>query len=783
MRRFKTHNFIGTSIISFCIFFLAMQFAASGTAYSAEDLSAGYRLTLPKRVDVELLAKRTERTFDGFMRESIGTRLAYECLGRFTNESRKKELYSLSQKSSQHMQVIISSQRLLKKQMEDYGGGDWEERFGRTGLWRKLDADVQWSIMLECEISYFQALAASEKEKRLILYGILDRLDSLHDGCRKADCMLLKAKIHAALSHENNDYKKSALHLLNSTLAWPFIDEKNYFEAALAKIKLTGERKPGQLDELAAQLAESDYKDDFELNFRTAFLQRGSGSVEGLERMAEKWPVSRAFMGELILLESSRPDDIEQLSVVEAELVAEAALQNGPEKYTELLNALSARPEFQTPVILHATAAAMAESSPEKAVDMLLKACRAQNRQKENGLSIPAEKIAGKAAELAYSLFTKDPNHCRPAEQAFKEYMALAGDKPEESLEYFYSIVLDSCGKSGEARRLLSAIARGSGKYHNKALYDLIALAVEKQNCIEPEENKDLTLLLEDLIAKTDESSEIDRKVRQDARHLYCQLLIAKGDKASAEQALKIIAELDEPHNREIIKLKCLALQQAGQVEKALKALIETVHPDDCSNAVTGLELLLKILERIDEYELEGQRGQRHNFEDFLAQCRGLAEYCLGCAPSSLRREAIMVLTELSIFSAGGEEKKLSSADKLLDELEKTDKQDVDLLRCRARLLMSRKQYDEAAGLWSRICQIRKHSQPPEIEPDRLWWRAKLYQLECLSRAPGSNRQDILHGLDVLEHSYDSIPEPWAEKLSELKKILQQQNFIATGSN
>jgi hypothetical protein len=142
------------------------------------------------------------------------------------------------------------------------------------------------------------------------------------------------------------------------------------------------------------------------------------------------------------------------------------------------------------------------------------------------------------------------------------------------------------------------------------------------------------------------------------------------------------------------------------------------------------------------------------------------------------------VLAELSIFAAGEQRQKLLEIEKqLADMADSIGEQNVDLLRCRARLLRALGKYDEAGELWSQICLMRKTTTPWENSPSRLWWRAKFYQFDCQSRTSAGHRKEILHGLDVLEPSFGEIPEPWSRKLSALKKSLEQGNLESIAGN
>lgn len=772
----EIHKFVCISVISFFVLSSVMH----STTYA---VTTGGPSTPPDSADIEALAQKAAQMADTFMQESIEARLAYECSGRFLSRDQQNKLHLLAKTSSEQLEIIIDSQRLLKKQMGDCEVDDWDERYGESGLWRRLEADLERSILTKCEVDYFQALSATENEKRLLLYNILNRLALVSEGCRNTNCMLLKTKVFIALSLDSNDYRRLARNLLNLLLTEPDIDEKIYLKAAVVKIKLTGQSKSDQLEELAVKLANECCRDDFELNLSVAFLQRRFGSIKGLERVSQKWPEARAFMGKIIL-QDLQSRHFEQLSVVEAELAAEAAWHSNPVQYAAILNAMTARQKLQTPLVLYVAAAAQAESSPAEAIEMLMKASRLRQLKEGDGFPAPAEKIAGEAAELAYQLFTREPSYCELTRRAIASYMTLTKSEPEQRIEYFYGVVLNSCGRTGEGKELLSRIAEGKGKYRHKARYELIALAAQEQSYNEPERRADLIRQLNDLIAAVSETDEFDREVLSNAKLLYCQLLVAQADESSAKQALSILAELEKPAGKKLSRLNSRALQQAGRLKEALQVLVRAVDVNDCADALQGLELLLKITERIDEYELQAHQGQADDFDSLVRTCRGLAEYCFRCVPDPARPKAAVVLAELSIFAADEQNERLLQVDRMLADLTETiDEQDVDLLRCRARLLRAIGRYDEAAVIWSRICQMRKADRHWETSLNRLWWRAKFYQFDCQSRIPDSSRQEILHGLDILESGFGEIPEPWAEKLNKLKKALKQTDAADVDGN
>jgi hypothetical protein len=135
---------------------------------------------------------------------------------------------------------------------------------------------------------------------------------------------------------------------------------------------------------------------------------------------------------------------------------------------------------------------------------------------------------------------------------------------------------------------------------------------------------------------------------------------------------------------------------------------------------------------------------------------------------------ARLYLAEISVFAANKDQQRLSESGKLLDVLASQGLADnVDLLRCRARLLTQQNNFAEAAELWAKIAEIRKDEPAPPHQRSWKWWRAKYYELYCLSKQPQTNKQSLLHTIEVLENSFAGAPPLWAEKLKSLKENLE----------
>ena len=191
--------------------------------------------------------------------------------------------------------------------------------------------------------------------------------------------------------------------------------------------------------------------------------------------------------------------------------------------------------------------------------------------------------------------------------------------------------------------------------------------------------------------------------------------------------------------------------------------MVLAVRLDSGSLAGEVVEVLSEVVDRIDQLEL-----QTDDFDKMIDDCKKLAEFSNVCLHN---RKSGLILAEISIFAAVKEKEKLLACEKLLDGLAENNKDnDVDFLRCRARLLAKQGGFDEAAELWAQICGIRKSESASANQRNWKWWRAKFYELYCCSKQRQNGKESISHTIEVLENSFSNIPPLWAEQLSLLKK-------------
>ncbi|UCE99503.1 MAG: hypothetical protein JSV82_00060 [Planctomycetota bacterium] len=737
--------------------------------------AAGSNNTLPTAQDVNHLAERARLTTDTFMQESFELRMKFEYYGKFLTEKDQNNLHQFAKKTGNDLQAIAEKQQELKKQIEDYQGSDWDDRFGSTGLWRKLSGNIYATELAKCEIDYYFGLTVDWSPLNKTLEELRERIISLDTAHSSPNSQLLKAKI-LALARIDSAWNVLATDIINSLIARPDVPETIYFRAAIEKLKLAHLKTPESLNSLVQKLAQSSCSDDFELVLSLALLQRRY-DPGGFEKTINLFPQTKHFLGSLFLSDLSRriedgrltEQTIQQVSVFEAELAAQAAWNKETKNYKTLLKKLAGQEKFQTPLILYVTAIALAESSPANAVELLIKASKLQNLQKSKKLDIKAYKIAEQSAQLAYNLLLQKENNCQLILEAFENYLLIAGKRIDEELEYLYSIILNDCGQTAKSKELLEKIAnRPNGYRRNRTKLDLILQQIQQNKAV-----PDKTSLFTELSNLIAACSKQEQQIKEEATAIYCQLLLESKDKESAQEILNILTDVNTQANPGLNIFKAKALQRLGRLDESADCLVETIELNACDYKDEPMALLSEIVDKIDSLEV-----QVNNFPKMMQDCKQLAQSCHDCLNGQEQRQAGLFLAEVSVFAAAKKQEKLSAVVQLLDTLAKdASDNDIDLLRCRARLLTKQGKFDKAGRLWSQICEIRKNELTEANQRSAKWWRAKFYELYCFSKLPQTQKEEVLHTIEVLENSFTNIPLLWAEKLNLLKEVQLHNNL------
>lgn len=745
-------------------FFFSFLFAYSANA-------------IPTAEDINSLTEKARQTTDTFIQKSFQLRMAYQYSSKFLTRRDKEQLNTLATRAGDQLLAIEASQRKIKQQIEDYQGDDWDDRYGSTGLWRKLSADLYLTAEYKGQIDFYLALTARQPQRNKILHKILTQIEVSDTTYHSAELQLLRARIYSLLSQTDSSYKPLATQEFNLLMVRSDVRHSTAFRTAIETIRLFGPTVPEKLNTIAENIAKSRCKDDIELVLSLAFLQRRY-EPESLKKTVQTWPQIEDFLSSLALSDlSNRVKEnrftkqyLQQLSVFEADLAAQAAWKNKTQEYKTLLGHISDEEKFHTPLILYVTAIASADSLPAEAVNLLIKASSVQQLQKSDRLNIEAHEIAKQAAQLAYGFYNHNPANCRLAVEAFGNYHTMAAEKSDEQLEYLYTTILNNCGEIEKSKILLEKIAnRPTGHWRNRAKLDLITTAIRQHQSENPEKIR-VILKQSDTLIKELRLSNKDNELRTEAIKIHCRLIFQSKQIASAWKVLDVLTDSDIFVDPNLNILKANALRQLGRLEESADCLLKAIGVSRTDYIIEAMALLSEIINKIDQLQ-----EHSNDFPKLVSNCEKIARSCerislstFGLVPVSKAR---LYLAEISVFAALNKQEKLSVIEKLLDDLPSNDKNDnANFTRCRARLLTAQGKFAEAARLWAHLARIQKNDLHETTQRPWEWWRAKFYELDCFANTPQTEKQDILHTIEVLVSSYTGIPPLWAEKLDLLKQ-------------
>jgi len=745
-------------------------------AFFLSYLPADSANAIPTAEDINSLAEKVRQTTDTFMQKSFQLRMSYEYSGKFLSQRERENLHTLARSAGDRLLAIAESQQKLAKQIENYQGNDWDDRYGSTGLWRKLSTDIYITNLAKCKIDYYLALTVEQSPLNKTLQDVRDQIILLDTAHSSANSQLLRAKI-LALAQIDSAWRTLAIEILNSLMARSSVPDAIYFRAAIERIKLFSIGKLEALNSLAHKLSQSSCNNDFELILSLAFLQR-QYNPQGFEKTVQTWPQIEDFLGSLTLsdlshrIEEGQPTKqyLQQISIFEADLAAQTAWKNKTKEYKTLLGHLSSTEKFQTPLILYVAAIAFADSSPAEAVNLLIKASTLQQLQKSDRLNIEAHKIAKQATQLAYNFYTQDTGNCQLAIEAFENYRTIAAERIEEETEYLYTVILNECGQTEKSKLLLDKIAsRPAGSWRNRAKLDLITEAIQQSQSESREKRSELLKQLGDFI-KDCRRDENDSRLRTEAITVYCRLLLESKDKASVQKVLDVVTDAEIAIEPNLCALKSNAFRHLGRLDESAEYLAKICRTNNYEHVIEAEKLLLRIIDRFEQLQ--------HGTSDFprlLKNSQTIARYCerislttYGLIPVGRAR---LYLAEVLLVSTSKDGHKLSQIEELLNDLPSNSRSDnVDLVRCRARLLTAQGKFADAARLWAQIAKIRKNESRESAWRAWKWWRAKFYEMDCFAKIPQTEKQDILHTIEVLENSFTDIPPLWAKKLNLLKQ-------------
>jgi len=736
---------------------------------------AGGAETLPTAEDIDKLAETAKSISSGFKTASNELRFQYEYSGRFLNPADKEKLHTLAAQGSRQLRKIAESQQEIKSQIEAYEGDDWEDRYGATGLWRKLFTDLYVTSAGRLEIDFHIALHADSAARREKVRQMLGRIDALEEDYDTAYLQFLRARALGLPASKGPIHKSAAQREFNMLSERSDMRQSTAFRIAIERIKLFGPGENDRLAQLTGELAQSDVNDP-ELILSVACLQHRLNMPQAFEETVNLRPgMLDSFIGVLALrdldfrFEHDEPD-LEKTSLFEVELAVQAAWRDVPEDWLGLLRCFVQSEKFRTPLMLYVAALACAEACPAEAASLLIQAAQIQKGAQSKRLGIEAKIIAEQAAKLACNAYADGQLDQHAVLDIFDGFERIAGQCADDELEYCYATALMAAGQTEKAAELLRKIAATpQAKRRCRAMLDLIMSAITGDHYTDPDMRADVSKDLLDLLTTCVEQND-PAFVRPDAIRIYCQLLLESPQTNEAQKVLNVLTDSEIRNDPNLNVFKSKALRYLDRLDESAECLAGICQTNNHEHALEAERLLVRIIEEIEQLQRSSV-----DFPQLQKNSLAIARYCERISLSDYdlipAGQAQLYVAEISLPGAGKNPEKLAQIEKLLDALpDKHKKGNVDFLRCRARLLAEQGKFAAAAGLWARVAGIEKRRSASPSQRNDQWWRAKYYELFCFSKIPRTQGKDVAHSIEVLQNSFADIPPLWAERLNLLKQ-------------
>jgi len=356
--------------------------------------------------------------------------------------------------------------------IEQYGGADWQERFGETGLYNKAADNLFNTRLSKANVDFYTVLASGKNNILSKGRELIGQIDSFRGNPYYLG--YVKGRTLNLLSEIDPNYTAAAGKIFSELRERSDTDGKIVFLASIEELNSNLTNRIEKAELLASEIKKSALKDEMEIVLPLAFKLRRLGLAEAYNNLLVSNPAAKIFAGRITLewLEAGN----EPANLLDASLAAEAALLSGPEEHKELLLKLAGENVSASPVVDYAAAVTLIDSpdASEQAIFLLMRASEVLDKQSADVLGLNSEQISALAAKLAYREFVREPNQCETANAAFENYFRNAGKSPDANLAYVYTQVLVLCGHNERAVEVLKEIPASAGQLYSRAQLDLM---------------------------------------------------------------------------------------------------------------------------------------------------------------------------------------------------------------------------------------------------------------------------------------------------------------------
>jgi hypothetical protein len=682
-----------------------------------------------------------------------------DLVGEVIPASDKEKLRQFCHGMDEEFGAFATRGAVMVAAMEAYQGDDWEKRYGKTGLWRRLKKVNGGIIVSKSQMMYYLALLGDDNARDGELRKVISQLDALRTEAKSTFADLLEARSYLRLVAPTADDKDRAIALLKGIVSGDDKDSE-WPEAFVELYRSSSSRDPKTLEQAWKAVNRPGVWEGPYARLHIALAAWESGRSDWLENLTTKTYYGgmdheidtieyEDLHGEggtcaLVIAERRmKRDGVKWIGPYAAELIAWSAIGNDIETHGDIIEAMAAVPQFRRGSVLYALGRKREAADPNKAVELMLEGIKGMKSYRQKN---PAEY----AARLAYNLFTKDRTKCSLAKDALALYMRLAEKSPDEQLNYCYYTVCKECGDANEAGKTLEKTAKeGTGEYQRMAKYQLALKFLDPDKEMQP--LKALPII-EEVMAG---GGELGRT----ATLTWCRLTMNADANEGPRKVLAKLAQWKELSADET-EVKLYALIGLGQVDKAVLELKPSYYEKKRDDEVVLYEVMEQFLDTAEKYE------QSPDYRKAVKNCYLVAKNCSVWDPSP--RGYPPMAAEAAILLPPVDKDTLASIETIIAAAEKDIGPNHEpLIRAKARMLMLKQDWQEAGAHWGRLCE-RLIYQAKGDQRSWQWWRAKYYQILCWSKGKDATKEELARRIEVIRSSCGPVPELWEKKLKAM---------------
>ncbi len=698
----------------------------------------------PQQQTLEQLSRELEGTFTNFLYDTIKYRLSYYYAGDFVSQEYQNQINKITDQAADDLQKLIDKYSNLLQEIEQYEGDDWDTKFEKTGVWKKIKSDIEKANVAQIEAKYWKIL--SDQKKDIPDVGnLLEQWKPLELG-NVAFKRFLLGKIVSL-----QDSQK-ALQVYNSIDPGTMDDNLKaqlFLEISNINLKQQSPVPVKKLVEVLNSNAGSEYK------VSAAFILNRYGIDGILEKTLKSIEQSRALASGICFdfLAANFKKANQTFSPFEVELTAQEMFNRGcMELDPNLLDQLLNSQKFSLPDFSYIAAVCKQDSQPAEAVKYYIDAADA-NRQSQ---FYDRKQSASQAAANAYQLFQADNSFAPLAIKAFECVKRVDPAAFDQRMHYIYGKVLKFTGDDQKFYDQMEKIFKGDDQYSIYARYEIALAKLEDINVVDNNLPQKFESELVNLIAESTRQGL--HEVADSTAVLWGQFAVRKNDKDSAQKFANVTQKYQtQPKS---LYLRARALMALDEIESAVELCAKAVQKDnDLKENFYNIYLVITSAARvIDNPQLQNSK----NYKSFIDNIDTIGKACSRDKSDLVANVIIASWLETMAFSGRWDDQK----EKLWQETSSGDqKETLSFMRCSARVAFAKNNFLEAADKWTDISKYHKKQADHSGSLNR--WKAKYYQLLSLSNLPGE-KESLKHHIEVLLKSNKDQQNYWITKINEL---------------